>query len=430
MGLLDSYQESTDTALNIMAARPLEADKPAPKHSAWSAPFRAVAAGAAEVAGNVIDTAGAFGQVSAAAGGITPGFDPDAKKNRQASVDAMETLKTEGINWRTDEAQQAYRFGADLRPDPLTAGTAENLVFGLTKGLTKAIGAAATLGPVGGAAAFGASEGMTASEDLAAQGVDQATRTKVGAVAGVMNAAGVLLPVAGKTLAQTAGLVIVGGPASFMAQQAATREILRNADYKAIAEQYDPLDPVGLTVATLLPAGFAAYAKRGGFKATAKADAQPAAYNAAATQETGIAATPEAIDAAMVQNLTVARDAHQSVMPDQLPAMFGADEAPATAPLPTVKDSLSVQPEQEVVKDSFTTETPDAYRDRVDALLTEQPDLVARIDDSGQPLSLTEELAAIKKQAQEGTDTEFGALDAPLLKVAAECALAIGTAAL
>lgn len=406
MGLLDAYKDSTETALRVMASRPLEPDPPSPKRSAWSAPFRAVAAGAAEVAGNVIDTAAAAGQVAASVGGITPGFDPDQAKNRQQSVDAMDTLKRDGINWRTDEAQQAYKFGADLRPDPLTAGTAENIVFSLTKGLTKAIGAAATLGPVGGAAAFGVSEGMTTADDLATQGVDQTTRTQVGAVTGVMSAAGVALPVAGKTLAQTAGLVAVGGPLSFMAQQQATRSILENADYGKIAKQYDPLDPVGLIISTLLPAGFAAYAKRGGF---------------------GPRVAPEAIDAAMVQNLTVARDAHGDVSPEQVKAMIGADETPPTAPLPVVKDSLTTEFD---TTGQTQKQAPDAYASRVDALIKEQPDLIVRLDDAGQPVKLSDELAAIKKQAQEGTDTDFGALDAPLLKVAAECALSIGTAAL
>lgn len=503
MGILDAYQDSTDTALRVMATQPLTPEPVTPKHSTWSAPFRAVAAGAAEVAGNVMDTAGAFGQVAAAAGGLTPGFDPDAKKNRNATVEAFDKLKTDGINWRTDEAQQAYKFGADLRPDPLTAGTAENLVFSLTKGLTKAIGAAVALGPVGGAAAFGASEGMTTAEDLANQGVDQATRTKVGAVTAGFNAAGVLLPVAGKTLAQTAGLVLAGGPASFMAQQAATREILRNADYKTIAEQYDPLDPVGLTVATLLPAGFAAYAKRGGFGAKPKPDVTP--VSEAAPDSNVIAATPEAIDAAMVQNLTVARDDHSSsinriwlkpiddlfiddpfnVDPNSRAYTIGTvqaideainlvgekrfselalprsekqatdtlyfdqaqrvemvgrkivdfyeknpppkfDEAPPTAPLPAVKDSLTTQ--TDAAKPATQDIAPDAYAARVDAIAKDQPDLIARLDELGQPVKLSDELAAIKKQAQEGTDTDFGALDAPLLKTALECALSLGAA--
>lgn len=488
MGILDAYQDSTDTALRVMATQPLTPEPVTPKHSTWSAPFRAVAAGAAEVAGNVMDTAGAFGQVAAASGGLTPGFDPDAKKNRNATVEAFDKLKTEGINWRTDEAQQAYKFGSDLRPDPLTAGTAENIVFGLTKGLTKAIGAAATLGPVGGAAAFGVSEGLTTAEDLANQGVDQQTRSKVGAVTGAMSAAGVVLPVAGKTLAQTAGLVLVGGPASFMAQQQATRSILENANYGEIAKQYDPLDPVGLTVATLLPAGFAAYAKRGGF-----------------AQHAGPTATPEAVDAAMVQNLTVARDDHSSsinriwlkpiddsfiddpfnVDPNSRAYTIGTvqaideainlvgekrfselalprsekqatdtlyfdqaqrvemvgrkivdfyeknpppkfDEAPPTAPLPAVKDSLTTQ--TDAAKPATQDIAPDAYAARVEALTKDQPDLIARLDEAGQPVKLADELAAIKKQAQEGTDTEFGALDAPLLKTAIECALSLGAA--
>ncbi len=491
MGILDAYQDSTDTALRVMATQPLTPEPVTPKHSTWSAPFRAVAAGAAEVAGNVMDTAGAFGQVSAAAGGLTPGFDPDAAKNRNATVEAFDKLKTDGINWRTDEAQQAYKFGADLRPDPLTAGTAENIVFGLTKGLTKAIGAAATLGPVGGAAAFGVSEGLTTAEDLANQGVDQQTRSKVGAVTGAMSAAGVVLPVAGKTLAQTAGLVLVGGPASFMAQQQATRSILENANYGEIAKQYDPLDPVGLTVATLLPAGFAAYAKRGGF-----------------AQHAGPTATPEAVDAAMVQNLTVARDDHSSsinriwlkpiddsfiddpfnVDPNSRAYTIGTvqaideainlvgekrfselalprsekqatdtlyfdqaqrvemvgrkivdfyeknpppkfDEAPPTAPLPAVKDSLTTEAKTGIpVMEGNQDVTPDAYAARVDAIAKDQPDLIARLDESGQPVKLSDELAAIKKQAQEGTDTDFGALDAPLLKTAIECALSLGAA--
>lgn len=400
MAIGDLYQDETDRVLSVMASRPPDPEKPKPKHSAWSAPLRAVAAAGAEVVGNVIDTAAAAGQVAASVGGITPGF--DGQQNRQQSVEAMDTLKTEGVNWRTDEGQQAYKFGADLRPDPQTAGTAENLVFSLTKGLTKAIGAAATLGPVAGAAAFGGSEGLTASEDLATQGVDLQTRAKVGLVTAGFNAAGVALPVAGQTMKQTVGLWAIGGPGSFIAQQQATRSILEAADYGEIAQQYDPLDPVGLTVATLLPAGFAAYAKRGGF---------------------GKPAIPqEAVDAAMVQNLTAVRDLHEEITPGAKP-MADFEPPKPIQPDPTVKDSLTVQPVAEV-------QTPDAYASRVDSLLKDQPDIVARLDDSGKPVKLSDELAAIKKEAQEGTDTEFGALDAPLLKVAAECALSIGTSGL
>lgn len=50
---------------------------------------------------------------------------------------------------------------------------------------------------------------------------------------------------AGATWKSTAALAVAGGPASFIAQNAATREILQAADYSKLADQYDPLDPVG-----------------------------------------------------------------------------------------------------------------------------------------------------------------------------------------
>lgn len=409
MALGDAYQDSTDSALNVMASLPPEADKPANKWSAWTAPFRGVAGAIAETAGNVLDTAAAFGQVAASAGGVTPGFDPDADRRHQESVEAMEKIKSDGIDWRTEASRPSYEFSRDLRPDPLTAGTAENLVYGLSKGLTKAVGSVAALGPAVGAVAFGAGEGVTAAEDLAAQGVDPVTRAKVGAVTAAMNTIGVALPVAGQTLTQTAGLVIVGGPGSFMAQQAATQSILRGANYGAIAEQYDPFDPVGLALATLLPAGFAAYAKRGGFAQKPMADGQPIPDTAPAE----IAATPEAMDAAMVQNLTAARDLHGAV--SELEAIARADIPPADLPvrvdLPEVAEAAPAAPD---------------FAARIDQLLTESPDLVSRLDDAGQPVRLADDIAELRRVAQEGTDTEFGALDAPLLQVAAECALSFG----
>ena len=408
MGLLDAYADSTENVLNVMAARPVDPEPAKPKHSAWSAIPRAVASAATEIGGNIIDTAAAYGQVAAASGGLTPGFDPDQTKNRAASVEAMDKLKTEGIDWRTDESQTQYAYARDLRPDPVTAGHAENLVFGLTRGLTKAIGAATTLGPVAGALAFGGSEGMTDADALAAQGVDLATRTKVGTVSAAINAAGVALPVAGKTLTQTAGLVAVGGPLSFMTQQQATRSILEAADYHDIAQQYDPLDPVGLTVATLVPAGFAAAARAGARGVARPPDTVP---------------TRDDIDAAMVHNLTTIRDVHEAVSAEI--AARPADDALPTMRQEPVVDQAAPQPAKPAEPD-----TPDAYRAKVEQLATEQPDLVARLDDAGQPVKLSDELAAVRKAAQEGTETEFGALDAPLLKVAAECALATGTAAL
>jgi hypothetical protein len=421
-GILDSYQDSTDQALDVMGARPLEAEKPIPKHSGWTAPVRAVAAGAAEVGANLMDVAGAYGQTAAIqyAGNPLVG-----EKAQQQAREAYDRLTTEGINWRNPEAKPAYEFSRDMRPDPLTAGLAENMVFGVTKAITKAVGSVATLGPVPGAFAFGVTEGMTAAEDLAEQGVDKATRTKVGALHGAVSTAFVALPVAGQTVKQTVGLVVAGGPLAFMGEMQATKSILESADYAEIAAQYDPLDPVGLAVATLLPAGFGAWAMRG--RMGGKPAGTPEAAPDVAPEATAPKATPEQIDAAMVQNLTIARDVHEAADPapfvQSMEAARGAETAtPAIVEPVTVRDAVDATPAK--AADTAPGEaTADPITTRAEAIKTEQPDMPVALKDDGTHTTAADELDAIRKQAQEGLDDELGALDADLLKVAADCLL-------
>lgn len=426
MSLLDAYEDDIIESGRVSATlRAPEIPQQDQKATSWL-PYksvsdyiksqttlpRAVAAGASEVVGNVIDMASAAGQVAAAAGGITPGFDPSQRP--QESAEAMANLKAEGINWRPEFSRPAYQFAQDLRPDPATASTAENIVFGLTKGLSKAIGMAATVGPVAGAVGFGASEGMTMAEDLAAQGVDEATRTKAGLVTAGATALGMGIPLSGRTLGQTAGLVLVGGPGTFIAQQSATQDILRNADYGAIAEQYDPLDLVGLSLATLVPAGFAAFAMRGALRARPTQGQQ--GEIAPQAQEMALPVNQEAVDAAMVQNLTAAHDLHISVKPEGEEVLTNIEPPPRAVREPEPIDGVKAR-----------DTTPEAYRARIEEMLTENPDMVYRVDENGNQVSLADEIQSIRKQIEEGTDAEFGTLDAPLLQVAAECALSIGT---
>ena len=442
MGLLDAYQDSTDTALDVMAKLPQQEAAPKPKRSAWTAIPRAVGAAVSELAGGALDMAGAFGQVQAAYGGASP-F--DTKEQRLERLDLADRLKTDGIDWRTNEAQGAYKFARNLRPDPLTAGTAENIVFGLTKGLTKATGAGVALGPVAGAAVFGGSEGAVTADDLAEQGVDFETRAKVGGVTAAINAAGMALPVAGQTLKQTVGLVVTGGPASFIAQQAASREILRNADYEKVAEQFDPLDPVGLTLATLLPAGFAAWAKGGQIKAalTKPAKAGKGAPDAAPVKAKAdaVAPTQEQMDAVMVHNLTTARDAHldtdaansavAKLMQEVEAERATKVDQPADAEIGTARpgtqdaDLTKVSPQDTAAADPHAA----SLLSRVEDLNSRNPDAPVAMRDDGTPARLADELEAIRNDARKGTDDMLGADDAPLLKVAAECFLSMGAAA-
>lgn len=287
--MIDSmFQEGTDKVLDDRVSRPLN-PPPAPPRGFWAAtgatvaaPFKGIGAGAVESGGFMADVLGAFSQVQA-------GYGLQADPSLLFSSEALDQRKEVGQGAR-DRLESGEAFstetGAGLRatarrfaPDPATANVAEQILFGLGRFATKAVGYSLAAGPAAGAALTGADEGMTEADKLKAEGVDFTTRTKVGIVAGAAGAAGVALPVAGKTLGQTAALVAAGGPGAFIAQQAASRAILEHADYKALANQYDPFDPVGLAVSTLVPAGFGAYAMRGARSAVpaGRAPVDPAA---------------------------------------------------------------------------------------------------------------------------------------------------------
>ena len=301
MGILDLHTDELQTAGRNTAFIPPPA--PTPRFSMWgttTAAPRGVAAGAAESTGFWADVLGAFGQVAGAypealgVGGLTA-------QQRKEAGEARQKLLTEGVSFSSEAGDLFRGVAQSYRPDAATASTAEQLVFDFSRFASKAVGYSVAAGPVVGSVLTGADEGMAEADRLRQQGVDLATRTKVGAVAGVAAAAGVALPVAGKTLAQTAGLVALGGPLSFSGQQLATREILAGAGYGRIADQYDPLDPVGLAVSTLVPLGFGAWAMRGAARRGVAAREREATVREV---DEGSAPLPdETVDAARVQLL-------------------------------------------------------------------------------------------------------------------------------
>lgn len=283
--MLDSmYQEGTDKTLDDRVSRPLQAPTARPSFGAslWNttkAPFAGVGAGANESAGFAADILGAFGSVQAGYGlQADPSllFSGDEQKKRiEAGQKARDEIES-GAAFSTEIGTGFRATSRSFAPDPATANAAEQMLFGFSRLMTKAVGYSVLGGPIVGATLTGADEGMTDADRLKAEGVDIATRTKAGAVAGVSTGLSVALPVAGKTFAGTAALVAAGGPVSFIAQQAASKAILENAGYDKLADQYNPFDPVGLAVSTLVPAAFGAYAMRGA-KAQPKPIADPAA---------------------------------------------------------------------------------------------------------------------------------------------------------
>lgn len=317
--MLDAmFQEGTDKALDDRVSRPLQAPTARPSFGAslWNttkAPFAGVGAGANESAGFMSDILGAFGAVQAGYGlQADPTLLFDAKE-REKRIQAGQTSRDEIQSGEAFSTQLGSGFRATARsfaPDAATANAAEQILFGVTRFGSKAVGYSLLGGPIPGAVVTGADEGMTEADRLKAEGVDLETRTKVGVVAGASSAAAVALPVAGKTLAQTAALVAAGGPGSFIAQQAASRSILENAGYDQLADQYDPFDPVGLAVSTLVPAAFGAHAMRGAARSPKPSPTGDAAAGRAAAEAGRAAASdPEAVAAARV---ALAREAIES----------------------------------------------------------------------------------------------------------------------
>lgn len=271
MAIDDMFQDGTDKVLDDRVARPLQEPPVLPSFgsNAWNlvtAPPRGVAAGASESAGFLSDILGAYGKAQAGYGSQTDPtllFDSKKAEARRAEGSGARASFETGEAYSTDMGD-SFRAGAKTyMPDPATAGAAENLLFGLPRFMTKAVTYSVAGGPIVGAGLTGLDEAMTEADRLKGEGVDLETRTKVGAVAGVVAGVSVALPIAGKTLAGTTGLVLAGGPGGFIAQQAASKAILQNAGYDKISDQYDPFDPVGLAVSTLVPAAFGAYAMRG-----------------------------------------------------------------------------------------------------------------------------------------------------------------------
>lgn len=315
MALDDAFQADTDAALADLAQRPRPVARQTPSFSMWGlakAAPRGAVAGVAQATGSGADILGAFGQVLGSLG-QDDWLMPDPVKAAADTEKARKRLQEQGgPDYSSDVGRSFRNVGRDYMPDPVTAHSAEQAVAGLFRMGTKAVAAGALLGPIGGAVAAGAEEGFSTADDLREQGVDLATRTKVGGVSAVVNAASFALPVAGPTWKATAGLAVAGGPAAFIGQNAATREILQSANYGTIADQYDPFDPVGLALSTILPLGFGALAMRGAKSGRTAVpdvagkvdDALPAGTASAADADVpALRPDPEAVDAARVNLL-------------------------------------------------------------------------------------------------------------------------------
>lgn len=218
---------------------------------------RGIGQGGASLFGAAADTSSGLSQLftdpDTAAGAA---LNPDAQAARDKQVnDAIASGKA-GTLFQSVAGSKAYDFADTLKPDPTQTTAIDRVVQGAVSGLTQIVPAAVLGGPLAGAAVGGASIGLGGAEDLKRQGVDVVTRTEVGTLEGVAGGLGAVLPAGGSTLARTAALVAVGGPGFTIAQSAAEKAILKNANYDHLADQIDPLDPVNIAAATLVAGTF------------------------------------------------------------------------------------------------------------------------------------------------------------------------------
>lgn len=266
--MIDSmFQSGTDQALDDQLQRPAPFKADEPGFSAFGlggGAVKGVGGGAANTLAFGAELVGAFGDV-AGAGGFNQGgmFSTPTAKEKLEQDEAAKRLREQGPSFSNEAGDMFRQRAKEIMPDPTSTHASEQVVAGVAQFATQAIGYAASTGPVAPFLLAG-DVGMAEADKLKQQGVDLATRTKAGAVAGAVAGVSIALPVAVPgSVAKTAALVVVGGPGGFVAQNAAERAILNNAGYEKIGSTYDPLDPVGLALSTLVPAGFGAVAVRG-----------------------------------------------------------------------------------------------------------------------------------------------------------------------
>lgn len=458
------FPAETEQALQARARNPAPARPP--RVSGWAqlgeivaAPFKGAGQGALQTTRNVNAAAGMAG---------VSGIDP--REDLEGYL-AEQDLSRRGAAM----ADPMLRRGIDrLKPDAQTSTLASTILQDASRVLTKVGGYSLVAGVPGAIAGTGADEGVTGYLELRDRGVDPGTAAKVGAVRGATMAAGVALPVAGSTLARSAGLALAGGPGTFVAEQALTRKILEDADYPELAAEHDPFDPVGLGVSALIPAVFggavhAARARR------ARSEAAPLADTPEVVDAAHVAYQQQAIDVAMLGDRAdpAVRAGHAQALDaaaraldegdrvqiapldldpvkaqrvvDEMAGRLRAVEAETAALRATEPPPLPELPPTVIEPAPVEAAAPPTLIDRVRQVLgmedpapppepqvspsmqratriaTDRPDMPVRLDDDGLPASAGDVLVSVREEAQRSR-TESRAFEA-----AVECFLRTGS---
>lgn len=181
--------------------------------------------------------------------------------------DWKKALEDKAAEWRRTARNE-------FAPDPVTSSTAAQVVYGASKELTKigiALPAAAVTSAVGSPAAgalvvgaiYGLNAGIQQSQELQDQGVDAKTANAAGFFTALSGTAGVMMPAAmGWSRLSSAVIGAGANVAVGMNERTTLRQVLEKADYSQAAEQFDPTDPLAVSIEALTGGVFGAAAGR------------------------------------------------------------------------------------------------------------------------------------------------------------------------
>ena len=245
----DIFQAGTDQAIRDRLQRPVvgPVQQPGAFANFWQV-YKSPAASVLDLTAAKADETYGFGQVLAAGGTDSGGgmFSLQSPAEKAQSDAAHDKLMRQGVDMNSPEGDALRVKAREFMPDPATSGTATRVVAGLLNFAPQAA-AAATAGP-GGIIDLGVNTGLNESDALRQQGVDFATRSKAGTVAGAAAAASMLLPMSGASAGVRFLKGAAGGEVSMAGQAELEHLILQHAGYDKQAAAYDPLDPVTLAL--------------------------------------------------------------------------------------------------------------------------------------------------------------------------------------
>ena len=158
--------------------------------------------------------------------------------------------RTSAIENRLNQDSKELRRRAkeDYGVNPETMGTAAQIVYGVAETIPKAIGYSLLAGPAGGSVLFGADLGISRTQELMDEGVDQNTAINAGLVTFGAAALGMRLPSTfGRSRIASATIGAAANAGLTAAEMQGVNWVLQNQNYSELAQKYQ-LNAVDLAV--------------------------------------------------------------------------------------------------------------------------------------------------------------------------------------